>query len=657
MGEFLIPDGPLLPPAPPPDPMVAREEKIANDTRVEQALNSFLTAKQGALFGAPDAFYRTQGEGAIHAAPIVSKNLDQLRSDLLDGLGNDYQRQRLGNALDAQMQLTRDGMARHVAEQSLAWQRGVAQDRINILTKEAAQHHNDTDLVDALGHAAATAARAHSRVGDGPPGGEAEDAAAAQARSGVLGAAIQARLDRGDTAGANALLTQVQDQLDPAHAGPLQGQIGTLQRLGAAKDYADGIASATPAASLEEIDAQHQAALQQAEADHADDPRQQTLARHFLNQAFNARRQELQQGEGSSANAVDEWLNTPGADGGPQRNLPPPAVLSGLDDNALDDLVTRLDPGDRQVVLLPDRPSPDDGGLKVVPLPYKPSMDGAFVPQNFADIPEGESTPSTQGADQSDDGKILSDASPDPITDGQRYAQAGGRPPTRRPGPGNGTPREETRRDFFDLHRAELEKLEPRNPKLSYVVPPGWVPSQRNVDEMAREAANARARAATRAQPGEAAPNSGNSDLSADDLVRGSVLGGIRSRTPESKSDAPAKLSPSDQLATNRMAGREQERDVYSQLQQQNPRIGAQITLETPSGTKTRIDFMTRHPTTGEIRCIECKASETAPLTPNQRTAFPEIGAEGATIKGAGKPDFPGGTRIPPTNVEIIRKR
>jgi hypothetical protein len=423
MGNFTWPEWKPLPQdapppsSPPPDPRMAREEKIANDTRVEQALNRFLSAKQATLFDAPDAFYRTQGEDAIHAAPVTSKNLDQLRSDLLDGLGNDYQRQRLGNVLDAQMQLTRDGMARHVAEQSLAWQRGVAQDRINILTKEAAQHHNDTDLVDALGHAAATAARAHSRVGDGPPGGEAEDAAAAQARSGVLGAAIQARLDRGDTAGANALLTHVQDQLDPAHAGPLQGQIDTVQRLGAAKDYADSIAPGTPAASLEEIDAQHQAAVQQAEADHPDDPRQQTLARHFLNQAFDARRQELQQGEGSSANAVDEWLNTPGADGGPQRNLPSTAVLSGLDDNALDDLVTRLDPSDRRVVLLPDRPSQDDGGIKVVPLPDVPPGDGTFdeasMLQNLADVPEGENTllgraeTGSEPGDSTDSGNVI----------------------------------------------------------------------------------------------------------------------------------------------------------------------------------------------------------------------------------------------------------
>jgi len=201
---FAIPGAPPGVPAPvaaSPDPGAAREDRIADDTRVEQALNRFIAGKQHALFEAPDAFYRAEGEDAIHAAPVATRKLDALRRDLVDGLANDYQRRRLGAALDAQKALVRDGMARHVAEQSLAWQRGVARDRIALLTREAALHHNDIDLVDTLGHAAATAARAHARVGGGPPGGEAEDAAAAQARSAVLGAAIQARLDRGDTGG------------------------------------------------------------------------------------------------------------------------------------------------------------------------------------------------------------------------------------------------------------------------------------------------------------------------------------------------------------------------------------------------------------------------------------------------------------------------
>ena len=480
MGNFIWPEWMPLPQdapppsSPPPDPRVAREEKIANDTRVEQALNRFIAARQGALFDAPDAFYRTQGEDAIHAALVTRKTLEQLRNTLLDGLANVYQRKRLGNALDAQMQLTRNGVARHVAEQSLAWQRGVAQDRIALLAREAAHHHNDTALIDALGHAAATAARAHSRVGDGPPGGEAEDAAAATARSGVLGAAIQARLDRGDMAGANTLLTQMRDQLDPAHAAPLQGQIDTAE--------------------------------------------------------------------------TDAWEDAPELPTSSQRE---PAIAST----------------------------------------------------------------STHSA-SANDGEILSDASPESILDGQRYAQNGWRPPTRRIGPGGRdlTPREETRWDFFELHRAELEKLEPGNPRLSYAAPSGWVPTQRHVDEMAREASQARARAVPRSRSEEATESYRDSGLSASELVRGSVPNGIQGRTGKAELESRLALTRSQQAAVNFSAGRRYEEETNSQLEQDRLEVGPQLTLETSSGKRTRMDFVTRDPTSGEIRCIECKASETAPL-------------------------------------------
>ncbi len=228
MGEFIIPDGPIsqpVPPPPPPDPRVAREEKIANDTRVESELNRFIASRQDVMFNNPDAFYRTQGRDAIDVAPVATKNLEQLRDNLLNGLANDYQRRRLGDALEAQMQLSREDMTRHVAAQSLAWQRQTAQDRIALLTKEAAYHHGDPDLVDVIGRAAANAARAHARVGGIPAGGSIEDATAATARSGVLSAAIQAKLDKGDAEGANTLFTHARDQLDPQHAQPLVPQL------------------------------------------------------------------------------------------------------------------------------------------------------------------------------------------------------------------------------------------------------------------------------------------------------------------------------------------------------------------------------------------------------------------------------------------------
>jgi len=79
-----------------------------------------------------------------------------------------------------------------------------------------------------------------------------------------------------------------------------------------------------------------------------------------------------------------------------------------------------------------------------------------------------------------------------------------------------------------------------------------------------------------------------------------------------------------------------------------------QVTVVTQSGVRTRLDIMGTD-ANGNIFCIECKASATAPLTPNQQAGFPEISQTGATVVGRGKPGFPGGTIIPPTQVQIVR--
>lgn len=59
----------------------------------------------------------------------------------------------------------------------------------------------------------------------------------------------------------------------------------------------------------------------------------------------------------------------------------------------------------------------------------------------------------------------------------------------------------------------------------------------------------------------------------------------------------------------------------------------------------------------GKAGVTEAKSSQTAPLTPNQKVAFPEIAQTGATVIGSGKSPFIGGTLIPPTQVNIIRPK
>lgn len=112
--------------------------------------------------------------------------------------------------------------------------------------------------------------------------------------------------------------------------------------------------------------------------------------------------------------------------------------------------------------------------------------------------------------------------------------------------------------------------------------------------------------------------------------------------------------SKATQLANNKAAGDAFESQVMGQLQKTQSGVVQQVTVKTQSGTRTRIDLMGRD-ANGNIVCTECKASATAPLTKNQRIAFPEMQQTGGVVVGKGKPGFPGGTQIPPTKVNIVR--
>jgi hypothetical protein len=113
-----------------------------------------------------------------------------------------------------------------------------------------------------------------------------------------------------------------------------------------------------------------------------------------------------------------------------------------------------------------------------------------------------------------------------------------------------------------------------------------------------------------------------------------------------------------EQLGINRNVGRAWEDSEADRLRDLNfRRLSPQITLMPPGGPSVRIDLMGVHPETGEVVCFECKSSQTAPLTKRQSEAFNKIEQYGATVRGAGKPGFPGGTAIPPTKVQLLRPR
>nr|WP_240903782.1 RHS repeat-associated core domain-containing protein [Chengkuizengella sediminis] len=111
------------------------------------------------------------------------------------------------------------------------------------------------------------------------------------------------------------------------------------------------------------------------------------------------------------------------------------------------------------------------------------------------------------------------------------------------------------------------------------------------------------------------------------------------------------------QLQKNKAAGEACEKEQLNKMFETHSEIQPQITIKTQSGVRTRIDMIGKNKQTGKLECVECKASATAPLTKNQKKAFPEIGQTGGIVVGKGKPPYIGGTQIPPTKVEIKRKQ
>jgi len=116
-----------------------------------------------------------------------------------------------------------------------------------------------------------------------------------------------------------------------------------------------------------------------------------------------------------------------------------------------------------------------------------------------------------------------------------------------------------------------------------------------------------------------------------------------------------SKLSKKEQFEVNKKQGADFEKKTVKQEKQNLDSVEEQITIRTNSGTKTRLDCVGSCKKTGEPKLVEAKSSEKAPLTKNQKIAFPEIEKSGGVVVGKGKGEFPGGTKIPPQKVKVVR--
>lgn len=84
--------------------------------------------------------------------------------------------------------------------------------------------------------------------------------------------------------------------------------------------------------------------------------------------------------------------------------------------------------------------------------------------------------------------------------------------------------------------------------------------------------------------------------------------------------------------------------------------ITEQVTIKAENGVRTRVDVVGKD-ASGRVKLTEAKSSQTASLTKNQKSAFPLIEQKGGTVVGTGKPGFEGGTKTPPTKIDIVRPK
>jgi RHS repeat-associated protein len=116
-----------------------------------------------------------------------------------------------------------------------------------------------------------------------------------------------------------------------------------------------------------------------------------------------------------------------------------------------------------------------------------------------------------------------------------------------------------------------------------------------------------------------------------------------------------ATIEGTSTIRQNAAKGQEFEKTVVSDLAKEgHTNLAEQVTVKAGNGVKTRIDAVSTNPN-GQLALTEAKSSYTAPLTTNQKSAFPSIAQSGGVVVGKGKPAYPGGTIIPPTQVNIVR--
>lgn len=123
-----------------------RQAKEVNDTQVDSSLNSFIAAKQKTLAD----FVQLKGQAAVDASKATTDNLLKLKSQILDGSPNAYQRDVLSKRLDLQLNDATGTITAHTANQAAAWQKDTLNAQSTLADREGVMKRDDPAAIDAM---------------------------------------------------------------------------------------------------------------------------------------------------------------------------------------------------------------------------------------------------------------------------------------------------------------------------------------------------------------------------------------------------------------------------------------------------------------------------------------------------------------------------
>lgn len=209
----------------------------ANEARVQELANNFMSGTQFTLYTDKDAFYRKRGQDAINGAQQATDKLLELKRDTVGLAANDTQRRRLTKMLDAQMIDVTNGISRYVSTQSMEWQKNVATARQQLLLNQTGMQWGDVDAVEKNAIAAESVAKEQARQLGAQPGDDVEKSMMAAARSNHFATAITQMVQNGQPRAALALHDRVKDRLDEKDATRIDGVMKSIRTDVAADDW------------------------------------------------------------------------------------------------------------------------------------------------------------------------------------------------------------------------------------------------------------------------------------------------------------------------------------------------------------------------------------------------------------------------------------